>query len=217
MFKRCILLVGVASTLGGCAAPVRVTVESMAAPEAVSKKDYVLLSGMKGVDYGDLEFRTFAAQVNQAMVAKGFRHVQAGEAPSIAVALSYYVSDPTTTTQTDVIPQFGQTGYSSASTFGSVGAGGTFSSQTTLTPAYGITGYTPVTSQKVAFGRGLYLNAYDFAKMAKNQMEEVWKASAFSMGDSGSMQAAFPDLLEALAPYIGTSTPERNVMIQKPL
>src|SRR5690606_2535128 len=109
------LIVVVAALITGCAAPARVTIEAMAAPEAMSKTDYVLLSGMKGIDRGDLEFRTFASLVNQAMAEKGFRHIQHGETPSIAVALSYYVSDPQSTTETSVVPNFGQTGYNSAS------------------------------------------------------------------------------------------------------
>src|SRR5882724_7620426 len=139
--------------LAGCATaqPVQpegelfsVKVDSLARTDSLTKRSYVLLPGNKGTNVGDLQFQEYAKYVHRALAAQGLTHARRVAAADIVVFLSYGIGDPQTHYYTYSLPVWGQAGYSSSTTSGTLntfGAYGTYSSTTTYTPTFGISGY----------------------------------------------------------------------------
>lgn len=211
------MLAAIFSSLSGCASlhPTRfsVSVDSLASPEAKTKKRYVLMPGGKGIDASDLEFQEFSKQVEVVLAEQGFTKVPEFKNADVAIFLAYSIGDPKTYQYTYSVPTWGQTGVSSSRTYGTVssyGGVGTYSGTTTYTPTYGITGSTTQIGTNTVYSRFLTLNAYDVPTFIKDEkMLQVWKTSVVSTGSSGDLRLVFPYLAAAMSPYVGTNTGRR--------
>ena len=184
-------------------------VDSIADPAAKDKHKYVLLPGNKDTNPDDLQFKEFARYVEDIMRDKGFVRVEAADA-DIMVFLLYGIGDPQTHLSSYAVPIWGQTGYQSSRTTGSItsyGNNARFSGTTTYTPSYGVTGvYTGVKSY-TSFTRYLILDAYDVAVLKKeNRLSQVWRTKAFSTGENGDLRFVFPYMALAIRPYTASNT-----------
>lgn len=202
------------SFLSGCATmqPTRflADVDSLAQTDASAKKRYVLLPGGKGVDAGDLQFHEFAAYIEKILTEKGFVKASAFQDADVAIFLAYAIGDPQTYQYSYSLPTWGQTGVSSANTYGTVSSYGgtaTYSGTTTYAPTYGITGSTTHVGTNTVFTRFLFLDAYDVATYLKDKkMSQVWKTNVVSTGSSGDLRLVVPYMVAAMKPYLGTNT-----------
>ena len=189
------------------------SVDSLAQPDAVAKKRYVLLPGGKGVEAGDLQFQEYAAYVKKVLVEKGFVKVDLFQHAEVAIFLGYSIGDPQTYQYTYSLPTWGQTGVSSSNTYGTVSSYGntaTYSGTTTYTPSYGITGSSTYVGTNTVYSRFLFLDAYDVPTyMQERRMAQVWKTTVVSTGASGDLRLVFPYMVAAMKPYLGTSTGRR--------
>lgn len=104
-----------------------VDVDSISSPEAELKKRYILLSGLKNAELGDLQFKEYAQYVERALTSKGFAKANNLEEANVAIILVYGVGDPQTHVYSSLLPIWGQTGISSSTT-----------------PKYGVTGFIPI-------------------------------------------------------------------------
>ncbi|WP_164878381.1 DUF4136 domain-containing protein [Pollutimonas thiosulfatoxidans] len=197
--KKLILLVLLA-TLTGCAALSRpeVTVNAIAAPDADQYKTYVMMPADE--KSRGLEFDQYVALVDQALAEKGFIKVNEISQANIAIGLTTNVGDAKATTNSGVIPQWGQTGYRSAQTYGSV-VGNQYQANTYYTPTYGVTGYMPYSNTVTYYPIGFALGAW--AKTADGKdIRQVWNIVASGNSRNGDLRSAFPKMLRAAMPYI---------------
>jgi hypothetical protein len=189
------------------------SVDSLAQTDATTKKRYVLFPGGKGVDASDLQFQEYAAYIEKILSEKGFLKAPVLQDADIAIFLAYAVGDPQTYQYSYSIPTWGQTGVSSANTYGRVSSYGgmsTYSGTTTYTPRYGVTGSTTHIGTSTLYSRFLFLDAYDVPTYIKEKkMAQVWKTSVVSTGESGDLRLVIPYMVTAMKPYLGTNTGRR--------
>lgn len=214
-----LLVVAMLALLQACAVgpQFHVNVDSISAPEAASKSKYVLLPGVKDVEVGDLQYREYAAYVERALTSKGYTKTSSFAEADIAIFLGYGIGDPETRQFTYSLPTYGQTGVSSANTYGTVNTYGntaTYSGTTTYTPTYGVTGSTTHTGTQTTFFRYMWLDAVDLDEYRKTEKEiQLWKTTVTSTGSSGDLRQVFPILVAASKPHIGSNTGKKIKVI----
>jgi len=194
-----------------------VAVDSLASLAAQEHRTYVLLPGNEGVTWDDLQFQEYAQYVKRALHAQGFRLAENAEDANVAIVLSYGIGDPKTHQYTYSLPVWGQTGVSSAHTYGTATAYGsmaTYSGTTTYTPTYGVTGYTSHVGSVTTYFRYARITGYDFeAFRESNKQLELWRTTISSSGTSGDLRQVFPVLISAAIPYFATNT-GKQVQVQ---
>lgn len=206
----CILIV-----LQGCATSpkFRVNIDSISAPESSLKTSYVLLPGVKGIEMSDLQYREYASYVDRALISEGYTKASSFKEADIAIFLGYGIGDPETQQFTYSLPTFGQTGVSSANTFGTLntlGSDTTYSGTTTYTPTYGVTGSKTFTGSRTTYFRYMSLDAVDLDEYRKTEKQiQLWKTTVTSTGSSGDLRKVFPILVAASKPYIGNNTEKK--------
>ena len=209
-----ILGICVAGLISGCATvgqpQFHVTVDSLASPTAQEQRTYLLLPGNKGVTWDDLQFQEYALYVMRALHAQGFVSAERAEDADVAIVLSYGIGDPQTQQYTYSLPVWGQTGVSSAHTYGTATAYGnmaTYSGTTTYTPTYGVTGYSTHTGSVTTYFRYALLTGYDFKEFRDSSKQvQLWRTTITSSGTSGDLRRVFPVLISASLPYLATNT-----------
>lgn len=188
----------------------RIEVSSLRAQSAAGKDTYWLLPGNKGVSAGDLQFQEYAAQVERALSSRGFQRSENLKSADVVIFLSYGIGNPQEHAYSFAIPQYGQTGIASSTTYGTINSYGnrsTFSGNTYYTPRYGVTGYTNVQGTFVTYFRFISLDAYDLQAFEKSKKSvELWRTEIGSTGRTGDLRVVFPVLVAASAPYIATDT-----------
>ena len=194
---------------GGCVSPAmrfHVAIDSINNNEPTAGKSCVITSGMKDVSTDDLQFKEFATYVKQALALKGYTISEDTNTADINVFLGYGISEPSEHQYSYAMPIFGQTGVSSASTYGSI-SGGNIMATTTYTPSYGVTGAVPMTGSYITYTRQISLLAYDLKYYRETKKEkQLWKTEIVSTGSSGDLRFVFPLLLGAGYQYIGDNT-----------
>jgi hypothetical protein len=187
-----------------------VSVDSLAAPSAQEKRTYLLLPGNQGVTWDDLQFQEYATYVMRVLTAKGFVSAEKAEDADVAIVLSYGIGDPQKEQYSYSLPVWGQTGVSSAYTYGTATAYGnsaSYSGTTTYTPTYGVTGYTSHTGTRVSYFRYAVITGYDFKEFQKSKKQvQLWNTTVTSTGSSGDLRQVFPILVSASVPYLATNT-----------
>jgi hypothetical protein len=170
------------------------------------KRTYVVYPGQQGVDPTDLQFREFAAQLDQVLQAKGFTPAAPDARPDLVILLSYGIGEPQMSYYS--YPVFGRisggTSTFTASTFGS--GGGTRTAGTISSPTrHGVVGTRTGTRRE--FTRWAAVEAVDVEAFAKTQkIAQAWRTTMTSSGASGDLRRVFPVMLAAGQPYIGTNT-----------
>lgn len=213
---RCLQVVGLslAVLISGCAAtgqpPFHVAVDSLASPAAQQKRTYLLLPGNEGVTWDDLQFQEYAGYVMRVLNAQGFVSAQKADAADVAIVLSYGIGDPQKTQYSYSLPVWGQTGVSSAHTYGTATAYGnsaSYSGTTTYTPTYGVTGYTSHVGTQTTYFRYALITGYDFKAFKESEKQiQLWRTTVTSSGSSGDLRQVFPILISATVPYLATNT-----------
>lgn len=213
-------------SLFGCAAPVQyvASVSALVAPGAEMARRYVLLPGNEGVKPEDLQFQEYAEYVHRAMALQGFEKAASEQDAQLFVVAAYGIGNPQQHTYTYSIPHWGQTGISSATTYGTANTYGTvnnygtysgttsYSGTTYYQPTYGVTGYSTGAGQYVTYTRMLGLVAFDAASTrAGSEPKELWRVSVVSTGRSGDLRLIFPFLVTAAQPYMGKATAGKAV------
>lgn len=210
VFRKCLVLSAV--VLSGCATQNMPThflvfVDSISGDGAPSSMTYVIGSGDKQISSGDLQFREYASQIERAIADKGYVKAQNPDDAAVLVALTYGISDPKDTSVSYSLPVFGQTGVASSTTYGRVGAGGTFTGTTYNTPSFGVTGYVPVTDNHTTYNRHFVATAFDLAASKKLGRDvQLWRTTVTSTGSSNDLRRVFPYMVYAAHPYFGGNT-----------
>jgi hypothetical protein len=214
-----IVLVGVAVLVTGCGGgrTLGVNIDSISRPDSVGKLSYLLLPGNKDTDPSNLQYQEFAAYVFRALTLRGFSQTESLENADVVILLAYGIGNPLSHQYTYSIPVWGQTGYSSSTTSGTVrmyGGYGTYSGETTYKPTYGITGYSTQVGTYTTYTRWVILDAYDVETFKlENKLNQVWRSSLVSTGPVGDLRQAFPIIIAASTSYLATN-PGKTVKVK---
>jgi hypothetical protein len=183
-------------------APVfHIRVSSLADPDRISGKTYVLLPSGEGVASEDLQFREFARYVAGALDRKGFVRAPDFSTADIAVFLAYGIGNPQLQTYTYTVPIYGETGSGTFTldpdTFGMI----------TTPPEYGPVGSQSVTQSTITYFRYLLLDAIDLgAFRSSKKVLSAWRTMVTSNGSSGDLRLVLPILVAASEQYIAVNT-----------
>lgn len=214
--KKLLLLALICLLAAGCANRRRgsdylVYVDAIAAPDALARKSYYIIPGEKTTNVDDLQYIEYKRYLTSALTETGLIASTTIDNADLVVYMSYGIGEPQTITQTYAAPIFGQTGVSSAQTYGTVSAFGGFSATTYYTPTWGVVGTTQRTKTTVSYAKSLVVDAYDREAMqSSNKLLQVWRASMTNTNGIGDMREAFPYLVAAMKPYIGENTYARK-------
>ncbi|MBU8873680.1 DUF4136 domain-containing protein [Reyranella sp. MMS21-HV4-11] len=142
---------------------------------------------------GSLEWQTYSDLVARQLTSRGLVRVEGDVVPDLAVFIAYAIDRGRTTVSS--VPMYGQTSSGGTSTTtGYVGTRPVYAS--TYTPlTYGVTGYAPVES--TVYGRAMKIGIVDVrATLAQNKTVTVYEATATSSGESGTLNAVMPAIVE---------------------
>ena len=158
----------------------------------------------------DLQFREYAGYVDKALQKKGLKPAANMREAEIAVFLGYGIGPPKENIYSYNLPQWGQTGVSSAQTSGTVNSYGnysTFSANTKYTPTYGVTGYTTQVNSYTTHTRYMFVDAIDLNSVRREKKSvRLWSTEATSTGSSGDLREVFPAMVLAAEPSMGVDT-----------
>ncbi len=204
--------------LAGCKAATQfhVEVDSLSSYSPSVESTYLLLPGNKDTQRTDLQFQEFSQYLKRVLEEQGFREVHTLDDADLAIFLGYAISGPKEKQYSYSTPVWGQTGYSSSSTYGTVNSFGNYSGITHHNPQYGITGYQQHSGSYTHFTRYMFLNAYDAREYMKTKKEiQVWKTTVTSTGSSNDLRLIFPYLIAASKDYLGKNTENKIQVIFK--
>lgn len=214
-----LVLATIATMLGGCMGTrYQSSVNAFATSDARTRQVYILIPGNEDVESTDLEFQEFAGYLHRALEMEGFTKAASESDAEVVIVATYMIGDPQSHTYTYSVPHWGQTGYSSATTYGTVqtyGNYGTYSGTTYYQPKYGITGYSTGVGEIVTYTRVLHLAAFDAQSVrAESTPAEVWRTTVVSTGTSGDLRQVFPYLVAAGRPYLGRATEGKAKVVE---
>lgn len=186
-------------------------VDSISAGQQPPAPKVVLLSGIKDIDFTDLQFQEFSEYTIRALQSNGMSVVTNLDEADVAVFLYYSISKPTEHQYTRAVPIFGQTGYSGSHTYGTVNTYGggmaSYSGTTSYTPTYGVVGAVQQSGTYVTFTKYISLEGRDLQSFrATKNDKQLWKTDIFSTGSSGDLRLVFPIMMAAAVEHIGKNT-----------
>jgi hypothetical protein len=220
MWHLKIIVLLLATLISGCATlgpRFEVSVDSLTSPGAQKKRTYLLLPGNKDVTWDDLQFQEYSVYVMRALALQGFVTAQNVEDVDVAIVVTYGIGNPHTIQNSYSAPVWGQTGVSSANSYGTAtkyGNTASYSGTTTFTPTYGITGYTSHVTTQTTYFRYAVMTGYDFKTLNETEKEiQLWRTTVTSAGSSGDLRKVFPVLISASVPHIATNT-KNQILVQ---
>jgi hypothetical protein len=208
----------------GCASPaprpvVQVSVNGIAPSQRPAvRTSFVVLPGDKNVPSNDLQFQEYAKDVERALVQRGYKPATSFETADVAVYLVYGVGEPKEHLFSYVLPIYGQTGISSATTYTSaagnaykvgntVYGSGNSSSTTYFEPRYGVAGYSTQIGTSVTYTSHINLEAVDLdVYRTKNKVVQLWKTDIANVGACGDLRRVFPVMVAAAEDYFAVNT-----------
>ncbi|KAB8308226.1 hypothetical protein EH227_15555 [Rouxiella chamberiensis] len=196
-----------------------VTVKAISA-ERFAPKTYFLLPDNEVNANGDqLFFDQLAKATESNLLVQGFKRVNDIPSASQVIFLAYSRTGAINQTRNVTVPVFGQTGVSSATTYGTVntnysGYGNAFSTvnaTTTYTPTYGITGAYNTQVTDTFYTIALRLTAIDYRKyIADKNINELWRVQAVLTSSQPDGLSSFKALISVAAEY-ADKTLERDL------
>lgn len=217
--SRSLIIVFVVALLSGCASvsphiESNVTSFHTLPPESTSAMKVIVLPWRDALGES-LEFQAYAAAVGRQLTARGASVVTDGKEATHVLFLDYGIDDGQFVTSTYSIPHWGVTGYSGATTTGTVSTYGNTSyvnANTTLNKTYGVTGYSTGVRTDQVFSR--VLNA-DLVELSKPPLEakKVYEARLRSQGSCSNLATVMPAFIAAMfAEFPGESGRSRRVV-----
>lgn len=163
----------------------------------LEKYSFYILSKEKN-DSG-LEFKEYAGQVRKILEKKGNTFSDDIKTCDVVVFLSYSIDNGKTTTNTNMIPIYGGSQYTS--TIQNSAGQNIGSIQTGPQNPYMPTGYQTTYSSETNFTRQITLSGY---KRSTNT--PIWETKITSTGSSDDLRKVFPIMLIGSSDEIGTNT-----------
>lgn len=186
-------------TLAGCARSIQSQVEAFSAGQGLRPSDRVWV--LPAVEPGreTLEHRAWVERASAEFARRGVTVARSPDEATAIAVVGFAIDAGRDVTSTFAIPQWGVTGYSPATTFGTmnrVGNTTTFNATTTATPQFGVTGYMPGSRTDRVFQRRAVLVISRRAD--GGQLQTLFESRVSSEGSCGALSAVTPALIEAL-------------------
>lgn len=150
---------------------------------------------------GSLEFRAYAGMLGTYLKNEGFNVVPPEHEPEWVAFFDYGIDGGRTVTSTYSVPQWGQTGVSSATTYGTLntfGNTGYYSGTTTYTPTYGITGYSTGITSATVFTRFVNIDIVDVSKSTEDNTKKIYEIRLTSRGSCGNITQVMDEFLQSI-------------------
>jgi hypothetical protein len=169
-------------TLAGCsdlwttapprekAAPVSVEIFSKL-PEGISGKTVQVIPIEE--KQNSIEYEIYGQLVKDGFATIGWTVVEGDTVPDYVAVFDYVTDGGIDHVETRTVPQFGQTGVSSATTSGYVSSYGSYNSTTTFTPTYGITGFREIKERVTLYGHAASVSIFELSE--KNLTMFFWE------------------------------------------
>ncbi len=207
----CILTLCGCATFSNLGTPrFHISVDSLAASGADSKKTYLLLPGNQGATAADLQFKEYAEYLKRVLSKKGYVYTESKDEANLAIYLAYGMGDPETHQYSYELPIWGRTGFYASSTHVAetvVNGQTRYRTYTTYTPEYGYIGYNTHIDSVTTYTRFAVITAYDYDQFKKDGTEaQLWKTTINSTGTTDDLRRIFPILMAASIPYLATDT-----------
>lgn len=147
-----------------------------------------------------LEFRSYATRMESKLQQYGYNIAASGVKPTFVLFVDYGIDDGRTVSIPYSIPQFGVTGYSGATTTGTVSTLGSTSyinANTTKTPTYGVTGYQTGVSNNTVYRRFVNVDVVELGPSGE-AVQKRYEGRLKSEGSCGNLPAIMPILIDSL-------------------
>lgn len=217
MLKKLIVLFAL-SLLAGCAQKPLVTVNALSSGQSVGKKFVIIPASQELWNTKQIEYTQIAAVVAATLSNQGYTQVKDEKLADQAILLNFLRSGAVSNTRNVTVPVYGQTGVSSATTYGSAnttfnsyggyGTANTTGTATTVyTPTYGITGAYNTTVTDTFYGAGVILESFDAKAYINNkQVNMLWKVGSSVVSQQPDGIADYKGLARIAASYAGQNT-----------
>ncbi|HDS1115189.1 hypothetical protein OCJ35_21870 [Pluralibacter gergoviae] len=218
MLKKLLVLLAL-SLLAGCVQKPLVTVNALSAGQSVGKKFVIIPASQEIWNTKQIEFIQIAAVVADSLTRQGYTQVKDEKLADQAILLNFVRSGAVSNTRNVTVPVYGQTGVSSATTYGSASttlnsygsgygtANTTGTSTTVYTPTYGITGAYNTTVTDTFYGAGVILQSFDAKAYLNNKMViMLWKVGSSVVSQQSDGIADYKGLARIAASYAGKNT-----------
>lgn len=228
-YKKTVLLI-LCLVFSACSTmqPVHVYIDSISAPHADLKKNYILMPGNEDSQVIDLYFVEYSRYIDSALQSQGFTKVNDLNKADILIYFAYGIGPPKEKSYSFSLPVYGQTGiafsttsgtirtspitstYSGSSTYGSINTSpitSTYSSTTTNIPSYGIIGSQSYSGSHTTHLRYFNLSAFDYNEYVNSKkIVQIWRTFVTSEGSSHDLRYIFPFMAAAAKPYLGVNS-----------
>lgn len=214
MLKKLAFSAVVAALLSGCASVTQVqsSISEFHSLRAPSPEDSIVVLPWRKDLEGSLEFQTYASQVASGLLTRGYTVVAPPNPAKYSLFLDYGIDQGRTETASYSIPQFGLTGYSGATTTGTISTFGNTSylnARTTATPQYGVTGYKHGVISSRVYRRFVHVDIVELTQGSGNP-KKVYEGRLQSEGECGALPVIMPTLIQAfLVRFPGESGKQR--------
>ncbi|MDI5530693.1 hypothetical protein MJI67_24195, partial [Salmonella enterica subsp. enterica serovar Cerro] len=167
-----LLLILSLSLLAGCVQKPLVTVNALSSGQSVGKKFLIIPASQELWNTKQIEYTQIATVVAASLSSQGYTQVKDEKLADQVILLNFLRSGAISNTRNVTIPIYGQTGVSSATTYGNsnttfnsygggYGTANTTGTATTVyTPTYGITGAYNTTVTDTFYGAGVILQSF---------------------------------------------------------
>lgn len=163
-------------------------------PDNQMPKTYAFVPLEDQID--DLEYKTYASLIAEQLKQYGYNEVSL-DAADLFIVFDYSIGSGETSLVS--VPTYGQTGYSSSTTYGilnTYGNYGTYSGTTYYTPTYGVTGSRTVS--KTEYPRKLVLHIIEKPPVDSKEINTIYQAEVDSAGSSSQLSKVMPSMIKAL-------------------
>lgn len=218
MLKKFLVLF-VLSLLAGCVQKPLVTVNALSSGQSLGKKFVIIPASQELWNTKQIEYNQIAAVVTESLRGLGYTRVNDEKLADQAILLNFMRSGAVSNTRNVTVPIYGQTGVSSATTYGSAnttfnsygggyGTANTTGTATTIyTPTYGITGAYNTTVTDTFYGAGVILESYDAKAYINNKkVIMLWKVGSSVVSQYSDGIADYKGLARIAASYADQNT-----------
>ena len=218
MIKNLLLILSL-SLLAGCVQKPLVTVNALSSGQSVGKKFLIIPASQELWNTKQIEYTQIATVVAASLSSQGYTQVKDEKLADQVILLNFLRSGAISNTRNVTIPIYGQTGVSSATTYGNsnttfnsygggYGTANTTGTATTVyTPTYGITGAYNTTVTDTFYGAGVILQSFDAKAYLNNrQINMVWKVGSSVVSQQSDGIADYKGLARIAASYAGKNT-----------
>lgn len=178
--------------LMGCTTQVNTQVDAYSSiPDDIEPRT-VYIAPFRGMSSSDLQWQAHARVLAAVLNEKGFTIAPRQRDARLTAFFGFGIDQGETVQTSYSIPQWGVTGYSGATTTGSV-FGSSFRATTTYTPRYGVTGYRSGIATNVVFTRSVAIDMFD-----NRTRQQVFQARGVSRGSCNSFGPVAEQIIGAV-------------------